>query len=54
MPNGTPEDCADEVRDTIRQAKDRPIMVTPGCTFDPNAVPADNLKAIVSTVREGS
>ncbi|UCD28355.1 MAG: hypothetical protein JSV03_14920 [Planctomycetota bacterium] len=49
MPEGTPEDCADEVRDALRQAKDRPIIITPGCTFDPEAVPAENLKAIVAT-----
>lgn len=53
MSNGTPEDCANEVRDALRQAKDRPIMITPGCTYDPKAVPAENLKAIVAAAREG-
>jgi uroporphyrinogen decarboxylase len=51
MPNGTPEDCANEVKDALRQAKDRPIMITPGCTYDPNVVPAENLKAIVAAAR---
>lgn len=53
MPNGTPDDCAAEVRDALRQAKDRPIMITPGCTYDPNAVPAENLHAIVRAARQG-
>jgi len=51
MPRGTPEDCAGEVRDALRQAKDRPIMITPGCTYDPKAVRADNLRAIVAAAR---
>ena len=51
MPNGTPQDCANEVRDALRQAKDRPIMITPGCTYDPKAVPPENLKAIVAAAR---
>jgi len=51
MPKGTPEECADEVRDALRQAKDRPIMITPGCTYDPKAVPAENLDAIVAAAR---
>ncbi len=51
MPEGTPANCAAEVRDALRQAKDRPIMITPGCTFDPKAVPQKNLWAIVDAVR---
>ena len=51
MPQGTPDDCADQVRDALRQAKDRPILITPGCTFDPAKVPADNLEAIVAAAR---
>ena len=53
MPNGTPAECADEVRDALRQAKDRPIMITPGCTYDPDKVPAENLHAVVKAAREG-
>jgi len=53
LPNGTPDDCAEQVRDALRQAKDRPIMICPGCTFDPNAVPPDNIKAMVQAAREG-
>ena len=51
MPKGTPDDCAREVRDALRQAKGRPIMITPGCTYDPKAVPKENLEAIVAAVR---
>lgn len=52
LPNGTPEDCAAEVRDALRQAGDRPIMIAAGCTFDPQAVPPANLKAVVAAARE--
>jgi hypothetical protein len=34
-----------------RQAGERPIMISPGCTFDPARVPADNLKAMVQAAR---
>ena len=53
MPQGTPDDCAGEVRDALRQAKDSPIMITPGCTYDPEAVPRENLEAIVAAARGG-
>jgi uroporphyrinogen decarboxylase len=39
LPNGTPEQVAAEVRDALSQAGDHPVMVTPGCTYDPLAVP---------------
>jgi uroporphyrinogen decarboxylase len=52
LPEGTPEDCAHEVRDALRQAKDRPIMIAAGCTFDPDAVPPTNLKAVVTAARQ--
>lgn len=51
LPQGTPEDCSHEVRDALRQAKTRPIMIAAGCTFDPAAVPPDNLKAVVAAAR---
>jgi uroporphyrinogen decarboxylase len=51
MPEGTPQDCAAEVRDALRQAGDRPIIITPGCTYDPKRVPAENVKAIVAAAR---
>ncbi len=46
MVAGTPDDCARQVADALAQAGDRPIIVAPGCTFDPHLVPADNLHAI--------
>jgi uroporphyrinogen decarboxylase len=47
---GSPEDCAREVADALAQAGARPIMISPGCTFDPAAVPAANLRAIRQAV----
>ncbi|MGD0901193.1 MAG: uroporphyrinogen decarboxylase family protein [Thermoguttaceae bacterium] len=46
MVHGSPEDCAAEVADAVQQAGSRPLVVTPGCTFDPLQVPAANLHAI--------
>ena len=51
LPSGTPEDCANEVRDALRQAKDRPIIIAAGCTFDAGLVPTANLKAVVAAAR---
>lgn len=51
LPAGTPDDCAGEVRDALKQAGDRPIIIAAGCTFDPQAVPAENLKAVVAAAR---
>jgi len=49
---GTPEQCANEARDALRQARDRPILVAPGCTYDPQAVPEANLRAVCAALRE--
>ncbi len=46
LPNGSPDDVKNEVADTIRQAAGRPILIAPGCTFDPAVVPPENLLAI--------
>lgn len=51
LPKGTPDDVAYEVRDAIRQARHRPIMITAGCTYDPAAVPEANLHAMVNTAK---
>ena len=51
LPDGTPEDCAAEVADALSQAGDRPIMIAPGCTFDPEKVPPANLEAMCAAVR---
>ncbi len=47
LPNGTPEQCQAEVADALRQVGDRVLVVAPGCTFDPGAVPPKNLHAMV-------
>jgi uroporphyrinogen decarboxylase len=52
LPDGSPGAVAAQVRDTIRQADGRPIMIAPGCTFDPARVPAENLHALAQAVRE--
>lgn len=52
LPDGSPEDCMEEVRDALRQAKGRPIIITPGCTYDPEKVPEANLHAVVRAAHE--
>jgi len=54
MATGTPDDCARQVADALRQAGARPILVAPGCTFDPAAVPAENLQAIRRAVEHAA
>ena len=51
LPGGRPEDVAREVRDALQQACGRAIIISPGCTFDPQKVPEENLDAIVQTVQ---
>ena len=46
LPSGTPEDCESEVVDALRQAGQRPVIIAPGCTYDPQVVPSANLQAI--------
>jgi uroporphyrinogen decarboxylase len=43
---GTPQQCAAEVADALAQAAPRPMIVAPGCTYDPDCVPAANLHAV--------
>jgi uroporphyrinogen decarboxylase len=52
LPNGTPDDCAFEVRDAVRQARQRPIIIAPGCTYDPQTVPEENLRAVVAAAHQ--
>ncbi len=52
LPAGTPDAVAEEVRDALRQAGDRPIIISAGCTYDPEKVPEENLQAMVRTTRE--
>jgi uroporphyrinogen decarboxylase len=51
LARGRPDDVAAEVRDALQQARDRPIMITPGCTYDPDVVPDDNIHAMVRAAR---
>jgi uroporphyrinogen decarboxylase len=51
LPTGTAGEVEQEVRDALRQAGDRPMIVSAGCTFDPDAVPSENLDAMVRAVR---
>ncbi len=51
LAKGTPEECAAEARDAIAQAGDRPIFLAPGCTYDPERVPLENLRAARDAVR---
>ncbi len=53
LATGSTEDVRNEVRDALHQAGERPILVTPGCTYDPAAVPEANLRAMVEAAREG-
>jgi uroporphyrinogen decarboxylase len=51
LPDGSPQDCEAEVIDARRQAGTRPIMIAPGCTYDPERVPRANLEAICRAAR---
>ena len=44
--HGTPDDCAREVKEALSEAAGRPIMISAGCTYDPEKVPQANLKAV--------
>lgn len=50
MVQGTPDDCARQVADALQQAGTKPILIAPGCTFDPDRVPPENLRAIRAAV----
>ena len=52
LPNGRPEQCAAEVADALRQVGDRPLVIAPGCTFDPKAVPPRNVHAVVRAAHQ--
>ena len=52
MVTGSPEDCARQVADALGQAAGRPMLVAPGCTYDPDRVPVANLRAIRQAVGE--
>jgi uroporphyrinogen decarboxylase len=51
LPDGSPADCEREVADALAQAGDCPIMIAPGCTYDPALVPPENLEAVCRAAR---
>ncbi|MHC4065921.1 MAG: uroporphyrinogen decarboxylase family protein [Planctomycetota bacterium] len=51
LPEGTPAECAAEVADALARADDRPIMIAPGCTYDSDRVPKENLLAVCEAAR---
>jgi uroporphyrinogen decarboxylase len=52
--SGTPQQVRQEVVDALRQAGERPIMIAPGCTFDPARVPQANLHALADAIRQNN
>ncbi len=50
LPKGSPEECVQEAEEALREAGGRPIILTPGCTYDPESVPEENLRAIISAL----
>ncbi|MCZ6699565.1 MAG: hypothetical protein O7D94_11585 [Planctomycetota bacterium] len=51
LAEGTIQDCDAEVKDALDQAGGHPIMIGPGCTYDPENVPRANLEAACRAVR---
>ncbi len=49
--DGSEQDVRDEVEDALLQAGDRPMIVAPGCTFDPKRVPAEYLRALAEAAK---
>ena len=54
MATGSPEDCRREAADAVSASGGRPIILAPGCTFDPAAVPEENLLAIRRFAGQGA
>lgn len=51
LPNAAPQEVEKEVRDAIKQAGTRPILITPGCTYDPHLVSEENLLAMFTAAK---
>ena len=49
---GSPHQVRAEIADALRQAGRRPIIIAPGCTFDPQKVPPANLEALAELAGE--
>ena len=54
LPNGSREDVRREAEDALSQAGERPMILSAGCTYDPNAVPEENLSAMVAAARSAT
>ena len=52
LATGSPEDCEKEAADALQRAGNRPMILAPGCTFDPETVPEENLHAIRRSVEK--
>lgn len=52
LARGTPADVETEIRDALAQSGGHPMIISPGCTFDPDSVPSANLEAMVRVARE--
>ncbi len=44
--SGSPDDCRAQVADAMRAAAGHPLLIAPGCTYDPQTVPPENLHAV--------
>ena len=51
LPEGPEGDVEREVGEALRAGGERPIMISPGCTYDPERVAKGNLEAMVRAVR---
>lgn len=52
LPGTDVQSCVEEVHDAVAQAGERPIIIAPGCTFDPTRVPPSNLTAVRRAVNQ--
>ncbi|MFH1419627.1 MAG: hypothetical protein ABII12_15230 [Planctomycetota bacterium] len=51
LPTGSANYVAAEVRDAKQAAAGHPLIIAPGCTYDPETVPAENIRAMVEEAR---
>ncbi|HAS82514.1 MAG TPA: hypothetical protein DCS43_07545 [Verrucomicrobia bacterium] len=51
---GSPAENRAQVADALQQAGDRPILIAPGCAYDPDQLPEANLLAIREACHGGS
>lgn len=53
LPDGDRRQIHDQVADAVRQAAARPVIIAPGCTFNPDLVSEEALHALSDAVRNG-